>query len=250
MNATKEVTDNKNSSKKLGAQKPKKAKKISDERKLIKTLNKSFEDAKRKNAAIKKTMKDLSAVITEMLASPNEKMQSKLVKKLAFYGFNYADGALTNNVTSVKVKIPKIKPVKNEDAADAEKSSEKKSAKKLRKRKVSKDAIDVDSTSDVAVNAEVIDDVKSNEEGEVANLDDEHDVATEPSDEELAEIESEELDEDDDELDEELDDPTLDEDDRESIREARRVERDYERDCRSFAHEDIYQAMEDNGDFS
>lgn len=249
MNATKKVTDIKNSSKKLEAQKPKKAKKISDERKLIKTLNKSFEDAKRKNAAIKKTMKDLSAVITEMLASPNEKMQTKLVKKLAFYGFNYADGMLTNNVTSVKVKIPKIKLVEKEDASDAEKSSEKKVAKKLRKRKVSKDAIDVDSTSDVAVNAEVVNEVKSNEEGEVANLDDEHDV-TEPSDEELAEIESEELDEDDDELDEGLDDPTLDEDDRESLREARRVERDYERDCRSFAHEDIYQAMEDNGDFS
>lgn len=249
MNATKEVTDNKNSSKKLEAQKPKKAKKISDERKLIKTLNKSFEDAKRKNAAIKKTMKDLSAVITEMLASPNEKMQTKLIKKLAFYGFNYADGVLTNNVTSVKVKIPKIKAVKNEDSSDAEKSSEKKMAKKSRKRKVSKDSVEVDSASDVAVNAEVVDDVKSNEEGEVANLDVEHE-ASEPSDEELAEIESEELDEDDDELDEDLDDPTLDEDDRESIREARRVERDYERDCRSFAHEDIYQAMEDNGDFS
>lgn len=246
MNATREVTDNKNS-KKLEAQKPKKAKKISDERKLIKTLNKSFEDAKRKNAAIKKTMKDLSAVITEMLSSPNEKMQTKLVKKLAFYGFNYADGILTNNVTSVKVKIPKIKSLK--ESLNEEKSSDKKGVKKLRKRKVSKDAIEVDSASDIAVNAEVVDAVKSNEEGEVANLNDEHE-SVEPTDEEFAAIESEELDEEDDELDEELNDPELDEDDRESLREARRVERDYERDCRSFAHNDIYQAMEDNGDFS
>lgn len=205
----------------------------------VKKLNSLFEDAKKKNAAIKNTMKQMSEVVSGILADGDQKTYDKLLKKLAFYGFTIVDGTLANTTTTVKVKLPKTKASTVKPSVDPEKPiAEKPIAEKP--------------TDEVTVPDKPGDDAGTeNDEGSFPQDDyaaaSIPDVEVPDEDQEEHEDEDEAEDEEDDADDPEMED--LDDEEKAQLREDRRMAKEYERGQRAESDDMINDAMRENGDW-